>query len=107
MIAVATIFADARFQFEDLKVFKEVVRHRGWGVFLHKRGRGAGLIQIHAALSAEMAQPTKGEGAGQDGPAGHVPQVREKVRGLGFEPRTSRLKAECSTSELTPLAGVG
>jgi hypothetical protein len=26
---------------------------------------------------------------------------------VGIEPTTGRLKAECSTSELTPLAGLG
>ena len=42
-----------------------------------------------------------------DGVARFGRPADEKVVGrLGIEPRTSRLKAECSTSELTPLPGV-
>ena len=34
-------------------------------------------------------------------------QVEKVVGRVGIEPTTSRLKAECSTSELTPHPGIG
>ena len=59
-----------------------------------ERRRESGVyIQVHEhfelAVNAEMALPAHA----------HVEKVVGRV---GFEPTTSRLKAECSTTELTP-----
>ena len=59
-----------------------------------ERQRESGVyIQVHEhfelAFNAEMASPAYA----------HVEKVVGRV---GFEPTTSRLKAECSTTELTP-----